>query len=47
VSAAADHLEVQSVSEVEIEMDRSISLIMLHDPGHSLEERILTEQFGV
>jgi NAD+ kinase len=47
VSAAADHLEVQSISEVEIEMDRSISLIMLHDPGHSLEERILTEQFGV
>jgi NAD+ kinase len=47
VSAAADHLEVQSISEVEIEMDRSIALIMLHDPGHGLEERILTEQFGV
>jgi NAD+ kinase len=46
VSAAADHLEVQSISQVEIEMDRSISLTMLHDPGHSLEERILTEQFG-
>ncbi len=46
VSAAADHLEVPSICEVEIEMDRSIDLIMLHDPGHSLEERILTEQFG-
>jgi NAD+ kinase len=47
VSAAADHLEVPNVSEVEIEMDRSIELVMLHDPGHGLEERILNEQFGV
>ncbi len=47
VGAVADHLEVQSVTEVQIEMDRSIDLIMLHDPGHGLEERILTEQFGV
>jgi len=27
-------------------MDHSISMQMLFDPGHSLEERILGEQFG-
>jgi NAD+ kinase len=31
---------------VEVSIDRSIELIMLHDPGHSLDERILREQFG-
>jgi NAD+ kinase len=27
-------------------MDHSISIQMLFDPGHSLDERILREQFG-
>jgi NAD+ kinase len=27
-------------------MDRATSLVLLHDPGHSLDERILSEQFG-
>jgi len=27
-------------------MDHSISMHMLFDPGHSLDERILSEQFG-
>jgi NAD+ kinase len=27
-------------------MDHSIAMQMLFDPGHSLEERILSEQFG-
>ena len=31
---------------VEVAMDRTVDLVMLHDPGHSLEERILLEQFG-
>jgi hypothetical protein len=31
---------------VEIGMDMSTSIVMLFDPGHSLEERILAEQFG-
>jgi NAD+ kinase len=31
---------------VAIEMDRSIDLVMLHDPDHSLDERIIREQFG-
>ena len=46
VAAVADHTEVRSVREVEIGMDRMISMQMLFDPGHSLEERILREQFG-
>jgi NAD+ kinase len=46
VSAVADHFEVRSVSRVEIGMDMSTSIVMLFDPGHSLEERILAEQFG-
>jgi NAD+ kinase len=46
VAAVADHTEVRSVREVEIGMDYSISMHMLFDPGHSLDERILREQFG-
>jgi NAD+ kinase len=46
VAAVADHAEVRSVREVEIGMDHSISIQMLFDPGHSLDERILREQFG-
>jgi NAD+ kinase len=46
VAAVADHDEVRSVRTVDIAMDHSISMHMLFDPGHSLEERILREQFG-
>jgi NAD+ kinase len=46
VSAFADHTEVDNVVAVEIAMDHSVDLVMLHDPGHSLDERILREQFG-
>lgn len=46
VSATADHHEVRDVATVSVEMDRSKSMILLHDPGHSLDERILREQFG-
>ena len=46
VAAVADHDEVRSVCTVDIAMDRSITMNMLFDPGHSLEERILREQFG-
>jgi NAD+ kinase len=46
VAAVADHAEVRSVREVEIAMDHTISIHMLFDPGHSLDERILREQFG-
>jgi NAD+ kinase len=46
VSAVADHFEFKNVQHVEIAMDHDCDLIILHDPGHSLDERILHEQFG-
>lgn len=46
VSAVADHSEIREVARVEIEMDHATGLKLLHDPGHSLNERILREQFG-
>ena len=46
VAAVADHDEVRSVQAVDVGMDHDISLNMLFDPGHSLDERILREQFG-
>ena len=46
VSAVADHFEVRDVVRVEIAMDLATGLVLLHDPGHSLDERILLEQFG-
>jgi len=46
VSAVADHFEIRDVSDVEVEMDHDSGVVILHDPGHSLEERILREQFG-
>jgi NAD+ kinase len=46
VAAVADHDEVRSVRRVDIAMDHTISINMLFDPGHNLDERILREQFG-
>jgi NAD+ kinase len=46
VAAVADHDEVRSVRSVDIAMDHTISINMLFDPGHNLDERILREQFG-
>ena len=46
VAAVADHDEVRSVRSVEISMDHKVAMHMLFDPGHSLDERILREQFG-
>ena len=46
VAAVADHAEVRSVRKVDIRMDRGRSMQLLFDPGHSLDERILREQFG-
>ncbi len=47
VSAVADATEVRDVNEVEVWEDSEISLNLLFDAGHSLEERILREQFTV
>jgi len=46
VAAVADHDEVRSVRAVDIEMDHATAINLLFDPGHSLDERILREQFG-
>lgn len=45
VAAVADHVEFRNVIRVETAMDHQTSLVLLHDPGHSLDERILREQF--
>ena len=45
VSAVADDLEVRDVLSVDVAEDRSIAKTMLFDAGHSLDERILAEQF--
>ena len=46
VAATADHFEIRRVARVEIATDHDTTLVILHDPGHSLDERILREQFG-
>jgi NAD+ kinase len=46
VAAVADHDEARDVRRVEVISDKTIAMKMLFDPGHSLEERILSEQFG-
>jgi NAD+ kinase len=45
VSAVADHAETRSVAFVEVEQATGVDLFMMFDPGHSLDERILSEQF--
>ena len=45
VAAVADHDEVRNVRSVDIQMDHAIAMNILFDPGHSLDERILREQF--
>jgi NAD+ kinase len=45
VSAVADHSEFRQVRDVVVEEDGSIDMLMLFDPDHGLEERIITEQF--
>ena len=46
VSAVADRDEVRDVIEVSVREDRSLSMRMLFDPEHNLEERIVAEQFA-
>ncbi len=45
VSAVADAFEVRDVDWVEARVAHDTSLRLLFDPGHSLDERILREQF--
>jgi len=45
VSAVADNTEIRHVLMVEVEENRTLSLKMLFDRDHTLDERILKEQF--
>jgi NAD+ kinase len=45
VSAVADYTEVRDVRQVRVHQDNEITLSLLFDPEHNLEERILNEQF--
>jgi NAD+ kinase len=45
VSAVADHFETRDVVKVDIEKSRATELFMMFDHEHSLEERVLVEQF--
>ncbi|MBL8573199.1 MAG: NAD kinase [Hyphomicrobiaceae bacterium] len=45
VNAAADHTEIRGVSKVTICQDNASQSIVLFDPHHSWDERILAEQF--
>ena len=45
VSSTADNIEVRNIKRIEIFADKTKTLTLLHDPGHSLDERIMKEQF--
>jgi NAD+ kinase len=45
VSAVADHAETRSVVGADVEQANHIDIFMMFDPGHNLDERILSEQF--
>jgi len=46
VSAVADHIEFRHVVLVEVKEESGVDIFMMFDPGHTLAERILAEQFG-
>ena len=46
VSATADYTEVRNVRRVRIRQMTEMTLTLLFDPEHNLEERILNEQFN-
>ncbi len=43
VSAVADHAEFRDVCEVQVAEDRRQSMLMMFDPGHALDDRIVLE----
>ena len=46
VSAVADSVEVENVISVAIKSNKKIKHRLLFDPGHGLEERLISEQFS-
>ncbi len=47
VAAVADQKEFRDIAQVDLSKDRENQLSLLFDPGQSLEERIVAEQFIV
>ncbi|MEP3051205.1 MAG: NAD kinase [Erythrobacter sp.] len=47
VSAVADQRELRDIAEVSLAIARDTELTLLFDPGHSLDERIVAEQFAL
>lgn len=47
VSAVADHTEFRNVVEVNIKQSKKHEMLILFDSDHSLDERILAEQFSI
>ncbi|MXP13912.1 NAD kinase [Altererythrobacter confluentis] len=47
VSAVADQKELRNIAEVSLRIAREAELTLLFDPGHSLDDRIVAEQFVV
>ncbi|QQN74480.1 NAD kinase [Croceicoccus sp. YJ47] len=47
VSAVADQKEVRNIATIEVRVAHERDLTLLFDPGHSLDERIVTEQFVI
>ena len=47
VAVVADQKEVRDVRQITVTVARETPLTLLFDPGHSLDERIVTEQFQV
>ena len=45
VSATADNVEARDIKYIEITTDKTKKLTILHDSDHSLDERIMKEQF--
>jgi NAD+ kinase len=45
VSAVADQKELRDIAEVRVQIAQDVELTLLFDPGQSLEERIVAEQF--
>lgn len=47
VSVVADQKELRDIAEVSVEIAPELRLTLLFDRGHSLDDRIVTEQFQV
>jgi len=47
VSATSDSFRISFVKKVTVKEDKDISLRILSDPGHGLEERVMREQFPI